>query len=145
MPKTYDQICPVARTLELVGDRWTLLIIRDLLRGPQRFQDLLALQKGLAPTVLSERLKHLEQHELLRREFYSEHPPRARYILTQKGMGLGTVVGTLAAWGSKHVLPGQEMTHTECGGALETGFFCPTCNKRATEGTVKMPERAQAG
>ena len=98
------------------------------------------------PTVLSERLKHLEHHGLLRREFYSEHPPRAHYVLTDKGIDLGSIVGTMTTWGSRHVLPDRPLTHTECGGPLEAGFFCPACGKRASEGTVKMPEPAhQAG
>jgi len=60
MRKTYGQACPVAKTLELVGDRWTLLIVRDLLAGPRRFQDLLASQRGIAPNILSDRVKLME-------------------------------------------------------------------------------------
>ena len=143
MPKSYNQKCPVAVTLELVGDRWTLLIIRDLLRGPQRFQDLLASQKGLAPTVLSERLKHFEQHGLVRREFYSEHPPRARYALTDVGVSLGAIVGAMAAWGSTHLLPDLPLTHTECGGPLEVGFYCAACNERVSGESVSLPAVVQ--
>ena len=143
MPKSYNQKCPVAGTLELVGDRWTLLIVRDLLRGPQRFQDLLASQKGLAPTVLSERLKHFEQHGLVHREFYSEHPPRARYALTEKGVSLATIVGAMAAWGSKHLLPDLPLTHTECGGTLEAGCYCAACNERVSGKSVSLPAAVQ--
>ncbi len=125
MPKLYGQNCPVARTLELVGDRWTLLIVRDLVRGPQRFQDLLTAQAGLAPAVLSERLKHLEQHGLIHREFYSEHPPRARYELTDMGSGLAQIIGTMAVWGSRYLLPDAPLTHAECGSRLEAGFYAP--------------------
>ena len=62
MAKRYDQACPVAKALEVVGDRWTLLMVRDLLRGAQRFQDFLASLPGIAPTILSDRLKRMEEH-----------------------------------------------------------------------------------
>ncbi len=65
MPKIYGQRCPVAKTLEVVGDRWTLLVVRDLLGGPRRFRDLQAGLPGLAPNILSERLKLMEEHGLV--------------------------------------------------------------------------------
>ena len=100
MPKRYGQSCPVAKTLELIGDRWTLLIVRDLLPGTRRFQDLLSSLSGIAPNILSDRLKLMEEHALVSRRLYSEHPPRAEYELTAKGKELGVIVGALAAWGS---------------------------------------------
>ena len=66
MAKRYDQACPVAKALEVVGDRWTLLMVRDLLRGAQRFQDFLASLPGIAPTILSDRLKLMEEHDRTR-------------------------------------------------------------------------------
>src|SRR5262245_25899455 len=103
MPKRYGQSCPVAKTLELIGDRWTLLIVRDLLPGTRRFQDLSAGLPGIAPNILSDRLKLMEEHGLVSRHMYSEHPPRAEYALTDRGKDLGVVVGALAAWGARHV------------------------------------------
>src|SRR5436309_13063224 len=103
MPKRYGQPCPVAKSLELLGERWTLLVIRDLLAGPRRFQDLLASLDGIAPNVLSERLKILEAHGIVAREFYSEHPPRAAYALTPRGRDLGTGVRALAVRCSRPV------------------------------------------
>src|SRR5215472_5252030 len=76
MPKRYGQACPVAKTLEVVGDRWTLLLVRDLLDGPKRFQDFAVRQKGIAPNILSDRLKLMEEHGLVTRLLYSDHPPR---------------------------------------------------------------------
>src|SRR5262252_9891723 len=81
MPKRYDQACPVAKALEVLGDRWTLLIVRDLLRGARRFQDFQTSLTGIAPTILSDRLKLMEEHGLIVRRFYSDHPPRAEYLL----------------------------------------------------------------
>src|SRR5687767_699646 len=100
MAKTYDQEnCPVARTLDLIGERWTVLVLRDLiLKGPQRFQDLQASLAGVAPNTLSARLKALEKAELVRRKPYSEHPPRLEYHLTDKGKSLGPVLAALRDW-----------------------------------------------
>ena len=72
MATRYGQSCPVAKTLELIGDRWTLLVVRDLLPATRRFQDLLISLPGLAPNILSDRLKLMEEHGLVTRQFYSE-------------------------------------------------------------------------
>src|SRR4026207_366802 len=95
MPKRYEQACPVAKTLEVVGDRWTLLVVRDLLGGTRRFQDLLGTLPGIAPNILSARLKLMEEHGLIRRQLYSDHPPRAEYALTDRGRAPGRVGGGL--------------------------------------------------
>src|SRR2546422_14964 len=81
MPKRYGQACPVAKSLEVVGDRWTLLLVRDLLSGPRRFQDLQQSLAGIPPNILSGRLKLMEEHALVARRFYSEHPPRASRMM----------------------------------------------------------------
>src|SRR5258708_40378693 len=87
---SYDLNCPVARTLAIIGERWTVLIMRDLLmEGPRKFQDLEAALSGISPTTLSARLKTLEEHGIVARRFYSDHPPRAEYALTDKGRALG--------------------------------------------------------
>ena len=141
MAKRYGQACPVARTLEIVGERWTLLITRDLLRGPQRFQDLQKSLPGIAPNILSERLKVMEEHGLIERRFYSEHPPRAEYLLTPKGQELGHVVGALAVWGSRHVYPRAALVHRECGEAVRSGYYCPKCGERVRGDAVKVADK----
>jgi DNA-binding HxlR family transcriptional regulator len=132
-----DESCPVARTLDIVGARWTLLIIRSLLPGTMRFQDLQERLPGMAPNVLSDRLKTLETHGLVRREFYSDHPPRAAYTLTARGHELGVVVLALAQWGVRHV-----------GGKLNRGLRHDECFKhlqQATDALVRRPvERVKA-
>jgi DNA-binding HxlR family transcriptional regulator len=143
MPKRYDQPCPVAKTLELVGDRWTLLAVRDLLRGTKRFQDLLASLPGIAPNILSARLKLMEEHGLVRRHFYSDHPPRAEYELTDKGRELRTIVGALAAWGSRHVYKQARLVHLECGHPVTVGYYCPDCEDRVKGAEVAL-ERGPA-
>jgi len=103
MRKSLDQGCPVARTLDLIGERWTILILRDLLtKGPQRFQDLQNSLAGAAPNTLSARLKAMENEGLIERKLYSEHPPRLEYHLTDRGRSLGPVLAALREWGRRH-------------------------------------------
>lgn len=141
MPKRYDQPCPVAKSLEVVGDRWTLLIARDLLRGTRRFQDLQAGLPGIAPNILSDRLKLMEAHGLVTRSFYSQHPPRAQYTLTERGQGLGVVVGALADWGSRHVYKRARLVHTDCGHEVRLGYHCPACDVRVRGAAVELRRR----
>lgn len=103
MPETYGLDCPVARTLDIVGERWTVLILRDLfLQGPRRFQDLQTSLSGISPNTLSARLKRLEDAGIIEPRMYAEHPPRAEYVLTDKGRELGPVLKALRAWGERH-------------------------------------------
>jgi DNA-binding HxlR family transcriptional regulator len=144
MPKKYGQPCPVAKTLELIGDRWTLLIVRDLLPGTRRFQDLLESLPGIAPNMLSDRLKLMEAHALITRRFYSEHPPRAEYELTAKGKELGIIVGALAAWGSRHVYRRARLVHSNCGHPVKLGYYCADCGKRVRGAEVGLHRGAAA-
>ena len=104
MPRSYSIAdCPVARTLDLVGERWTILLLRDLLlHGPRRFQDFQTSLPGVAPNTLSARLKAMEDTGIVRRELYNERPPRLEYVLTDKGKSLGPVVKAMRDWGNKH-------------------------------------------
>ena len=105
MARSYGQkLCPVARTLDMIGERWTILILRDLfLHGARRYQDFQESLTGLAPNTLSGRLKSLEGHGLIERKLYSEHPPRLEYHLTEKGRSLGPIVRALRDWGRKNL------------------------------------------
>src|SRR5260370_35307541 len=141
MPKRYGQRCPVAKSLELLGERWTLLVIRDLLAGSRRFQDLQTSLDGIAPHVLSERLKIREEPGIVAREFYSEHPPRAAYVLTPRGRDLGMVVGALAVWGARHVHKDVALVHGECDAALALTYYCPKCDTRVSGRTVHLRAR----
>jgi DNA-binding HxlR family transcriptional regulator len=103
MQKQYSADCPVARTLSVIGSNWTCLILRDLFaHGARRFQDLQDSLDGIAPTTLSERLRTLEQHGIVQRRFYSMSPPRADYVLTDKGRDLGPILIAMQTWGDKH-------------------------------------------
>lgn len=95
--------CPVARTLNILGERWTLLIIRDMLAFKKtRFSELLNSLPGLSPNLLSQRLKELEESGIVERQLYSEHPPRMEYRLTPKGKALGPVLQSMRDWGEQY-------------------------------------------
>jgi DNA-binding HxlR family transcriptional regulator len=103
MVRKYSLKCPVARTLDVIGDRWAILILRDLFRHEtRRFQDFEDALPGLAPSVLSARLKDLESSAIVESRNYAEHPPRLEYFLTPKGRELGPILLALKKWGEKH-------------------------------------------
>jgi DNA-binding HxlR family transcriptional regulator len=108
-----QDVCPVARTLDVLGERWTILILRDLLRGKNRFRDLEKSLAGISPNLLADRLKGLEEAGMVERHFYSDHPPRAEYRLTEKGKDFGAVVRAMYAWGEKHVPRRREAASRE--------------------------------
>ena len=100
---TVPDLCPIARSLDFIGDRWTILIIRELIRfGPRKFHDFEQALVGIGSNTLSARLKRLEDAEIVERRFYEQHPPRAEYVLTEKGRALGPVLKALLGWGQKY-------------------------------------------
>jgi DNA-binding HxlR family transcriptional regulator len=137
MPKKYGQPCPVARSLEFLGERWTLLIVRDLLTGPRRFQDFSGSLVGVTPAVLSHRLKVLEKHGIVARRLYSEHPPRAEYALTDRGMELRPVVRALGIWGARHLGASWTFVHERCGTNVEIAYYCPDCRETVASDEVR--------
>ena len=92
-------LCPIASSLDLLGDRWTLLVVRDLLAGKTRFGEFLASAEHIPTNILADRLKRLEAAGLIVRECYQEHPPRDAYHLTPSGAALRRPLEALADWG----------------------------------------------
>lgn len=92
--------CPVARTAELIGNKWTPLIIRDLVKGEKRFSELERSLRGISPKTLSERLKKLEDAQVVNRKCYAEVPPRVEYTLTEKGFALLPVIDSMRDYGA---------------------------------------------
>ena len=119
---------PLAEALARVGDRWTLLVVQALLDGPRRFNDLVEQIPGIAPNILSERLKRLERDGLLVARPYTDRPPRAAYELTAEGRELAGALRLLAHWGARHAHPGEAPRHLACGTPLEARWYCPTCD-----------------
>ena len=103
MARKYCLKCPVARNLDIIGDRWAILILRDLFRfETRRFQDFEATLPGLTPSVLSARLKDLESSGVIASRMYTEHPPRLEYYLQPKARELGSILLGLKKWGEKY-------------------------------------------
>ena len=124
--------------LALVGDRWTLLIVRRLLIGPGRFNELMEQVNGIAPNILTKRLRQLETDGLLVSAPYSQRPLRLRYTLTQPGQELASALEQLRTWGAAQVgapLP----RHDSCGTPLQWRPWCPTCNRPVDIAHAHMP------
>ncbi|MBV9214114.1 MAG: helix-turn-helix transcriptional regulator [Actinobacteria bacterium] len=124
---------PLESALERVGDRWTLLVIEALLDGPRRFGDLQRAVPGIAPNVLSQRLKRLEQEALVVAHPYSRRPPRFAYELTEAGGELAGALRLLADWGARHSDTVEPLRHEACGAALEARWWCPSCEAPVAE------------
>ena len=126
------QECAIAGALEVVGERWTLLILRDILRGNRRF-DQLQEGLGLARNVLSNRLARLTEEGILERRPSQERPQRFEYFLTEKGLDLWPVLVALLGWGDKHVYGSEggpvTMVHKECGGRINDRRICESCGE----------------
>ena len=113
--------------LAAVGDRWTLLVVEALLDAPHRFGELESVVEGIAPNILTQRLRRLEQDGLVVAHPYSERPRRFVYELTEGGRELAGVLRLLSAWGARHS-EAEPVRHAACGTALEARWYCPTCD-----------------
>src|SRR5688500_9852220 len=116
--RTTGDRSPLAEALASVGDRWTLLVVAALLEQPLRFNDLLEAIPGIAPNILSQRLRHLEEQGLAVAQSYSERPPRSLYELTGAGRELAGVLRQLSEWGARRG-GGEPARHAACGSTLE--------------------------
>ena len=132
--------CSMARSLELIGDWWTPLIIRDLQLGLDRF-DALADDLGISRNLLTTRLAHLTRHGIVARRRYSDHPPRDRYVLTQAGQELVPVLLALTAWGDRWATPdgGPPLVfrHRRCGHHFTPVVSCDACGQPLRPGEVE--------
>ncbi len=140
------QNCSVARTLEIVGERWSLLIIRDVLRGLRRF-DQLQESLGIATNVLSSRLDRLVQTGILERVPYQEKPVRHEYRLTERGLELRTPLIALMHWGDRYLAPDGPPVVTEhatCGAPIVAELVCSGCGKPVTLGELRTHQRVAA-
>ena len=117
---------PLELALERVGDRWSLLLVEALLDGPRRFNDLQE-GVGVAPNILTDRLRRLEREGVVLARPYSDRPPRMEYALTAAGHDLASALRLLADWGSRRSPDSEPMRHALCGTPLEARWYCPTC------------------
>lgn len=115
--RRYEQSCPIARGLDIIGDRWTILIVRDLTMGRTKFRQLRE-SGGMPPKVLSARLKMLMDEGIIERRVYSEHPLRAEYRLTDKGRDLVPVLLEIGKWGLDHMFDGESKLRNQVAKAI---------------------------
>jgi DNA-binding HxlR family transcriptional regulator len=126
-----DQNCSIARTLELVGERWTIMILREVFLGVHRFEEMQR-NLGIARNVLGARLERLVESGILKRVPYQERPPRSEYRLTAKGVDLWPVLVALLKWGDRHAAPAGPpivLEHNGCGGGLDDRRRCERCGE----------------
>ncbi|MCA1834146.1 MAG: winged helix-turn-helix transcriptional regulator [Actinomycetota bacterium] len=125
---------PLAEALARVGDRWTLLLVDALLEGPRRFNDLEVAVAGIAPNILSQRLKQLERDGIIVARPYSRRPVRLSYELSAAGRELAGAMRLLAQWGARGTPPDVPLNrHPACGSAMEVRWYCPTCARTVDE------------
>jgi DNA-binding HxlR family transcriptional regulator len=138
--RTYEgQNCSIAKSLELVGERWTMLILREAFSGRRRFEEM-AETLGIARNVLTTRLQFLVDEGVLTKSRYQERPERFEYRLTQKGLDLWPVLISLMQFGDTHYAPDGPpvlLTHKECGGAVDEHRTCTKCGARLTARDVR--------
>jgi DNA-binding HxlR family transcriptional regulator len=118
---------PLDHALQRVGDRWTLLVIDAMQAGPRRFNELLEAVRGIAPNILSQRLKHLEREGIVLGRPYSTRPMRLSYELTAAGRELAGTLRLLAQWGATGAEQPEPVAHRVCGTPMEARWYCPTC------------------
>ncbi len=139
--------CSIAGTLEIIGDRWTILILRDAFRGVRRFDEIQQ-DLGIARNVLTDRLTKLVDHGLLAKRKYQDRPARYEYRLTPKGVDLSPALVALMRWGDKHLAGDHVPTvlvHDTCGTPLDQTFICWDCDTTVAPTAIRSkPGRARA-
>jgi DNA-binding HxlR family transcriptional regulator len=134
-----ERLCSIAASLQLIGDRWSLLILRDAFRGVRRFDELAA-DLGIARNLLADRLQKLVDHGILVKHPYQQRPVRYEYRLTAMGLDLSPALVALMRWGDKHVIeqsPPVVLVHDRCGTPLEQTLTCPQCAEAVTPRAIK--------
>lgn len=143
-----DQVCSISRSLEVVGERWTLLVLRDVMLGKHRFDELVD-SLGITRTVLTQRLRQLVNEGVLERAAYQQRPERFAYHLTDKGRALTPVLAHLLSWGDTYYPepagPPRLLQHDGCGGPVRTRFQCDHCGAELSAGDIDAVPGPGAG
>jgi DNA-binding HxlR family transcriptional regulator len=151
----YAQNCPIARTLDVIGDRWTLLIIRDLFLGRSRFNEFRQSTPRISPKLLSERLRRLEEDGLVERSLLDGRPPRAEYQLTEKGRAIFPVLFAIGTWGFEYLFADEPELRAEIDQYLrsavpeyvtlsDTGGAAPAGGQAVSGTSPGDPQRSEA-
>lgn len=137
--------CPIARTLDVIGEWWTPLIVRDAFLGARRFDEFK--RTGIADNILSARLRRLVEEGIFERRLYQAHPDRYEYLLTDKGRSLVSVLSALRSWGQQWTT-GRDLsrlTHEACGHDVSVMLFCEACGRALTADEVRPDRTASIG
>jgi DNA-binding HxlR family transcriptional regulator len=135
----YNLPCNIAQTLNIIGDKWTLLIIRQLSIGHNTYKEILQNLDGIPSNLLSNRLKELEKDELITSELYNQHPPRYEYILTDSGLDLDDVFNSIILWGEKHLQKCyKQLVHNKCNHKIQLQYFCSHCHDVVEKQDIKV-------
>lgn len=134
MKKQYDIDCNIAQTLNLVGDKWTLLILHAIKVGYTTYKELQENLPGIPTNLLSNRLKTLCEDDLLDCELYSKHPPRYQYSLTEKSQDLDDIYNAFIIWGDRHLDKSFKcLNHKDCDGHIHIAYVCDKCGKQLSK------------
>ncbi|MFD1361740.1 winged helix-turn-helix transcriptional regulator [Lentibacillus salinarum] len=134
MKENYNLPCNIAQTLNIVGDKWTLLILHEILMGASTFNEIKKGLDGISSNLLSDRLKYLTESGLVTNSLYSAHPPRYQYSLTESGQDLEPVFHSLLLWGRKHLEKCyKKLVHDTCRHEVEITYYCSHCEENVTE------------
>lgn len=129
MKNTYQLPCNIAQALNIIGDKWTLLILHQLMQGHDTYKELQENLEGIPSNLLSDRLKNLEQDHLITTNLYQAHPPRFRYFLTDSGNDLNDVFNSIILWGEKNLQKcHKQLRHKECSNQVQIKYYCSHCD-----------------
>ena len=128
----YEPVAAISEAASIIGDRWSPAVLAALLDGPLRYGELMERLDGIAPNILSARLKKLERDGVIVSSPYSDRPARFEYRLTESGAELSDLLRLLAAWGARRLPADSAPTHFVCGTPLQVAWWCPTCATTAT-------------
>lgn len=130
MKNTYDLDCNLAQTLNLLGDRWTILVLHRIYQNINTFKKLEKSLDSIPTNILSNRLKLLTESGLISKELYSEHPPRYKYIITKKGKDFNHVFNSMIIWASKYLKDcTRTIAHKKCNHEVDIVYYCKECKE----------------
>jgi DNA-binding HxlR family transcriptional regulator len=141
MKNQYNLPCNIAQTLNIIGDKWSLLILHQMLIGNETYKEIQDELDGIPTNLLSERLKSMETDELIKKELYQTNPPRYKYTLTEKGNDLEDVFNSIILWGEKHLdTCYKKLVHNECNHRVVHRYYCSNCDKIVEINKVSVHE-----
>ena len=141
MKNIYNLPCNIAQTLNIIGDKWTLLILRQLMLGHDTYKEISDNLEGIPSNLLSNRLKCLEVDKLIASTLYLAHPPRYHYELTDSGKDFGDVFNSILLWGEKNLIRcNKQLTHSECGHKIELQYYCSHCGEAIDKEDICLSE-----